>query len=146
MASSVRHFDVGEANRLVPVLAQTFGKVRGWLERARAVGEELEALGDQSPIGAPIDDPETPVGRLRAERDDLVGKMREAVSEIEEMGIEVKSVDGLVDFRASLAGRTVFLCWRFGEPEVRFWHELEAGFAGRHPIDRPDEFAPTYLS
>jgi hypothetical protein len=62
------------------------------------------------------------------------------------MGIEVKAADGLVDFRALLGGRTVYLCWRFGEPSISHWHELEAGFSGRQRIDNPDAFTPSYLS
>lgn len=55
---------------------------------------------------------------------------------IEEMGVLLKDADiGLLDFlhRAS-DGREVYLCWRYGEPEVAFWHELHAGFAGRKRI------------
>jgi hypothetical protein len=51
-----------------------------------------------------------------------------------------------VDFPAQLGGRTVYLCWRYGETAVTHWHELNTGFSGRRPIEDPKAFAPTYLS
>ena len=59
---------------------------------------------------------------------------------LREMGIEVKSTDGLVDFRSRLHGEEVYLCWRFGEAEIRHWHRLGSGFAGRRPIADAGEF------
>ena len=41
---------------------------------------------------------------------------------------------GLVDFPSERDGRTVLLCWRLGEPEVQYWHELDSGYAGRQPL------------
>ena len=42
---------------------------------------------------------------------------------------------GLVDFRSVRDGRVVYLCWRLGEDRIRYWHDLDAGFAGRQPLD-----------
>jgi hypothetical protein len=41
---------------------------------------------------------------------------------------------GLVDFPGEMDGRSVYLCWRLGESAVEYWHELEAGYAGRQPL------------
>jgi hypothetical protein len=41
---------------------------------------------------------------------------------------------GLVDFPGKIAGRRVFLCWRLGEQAVEYWHDVDAGFAGRQPL------------
>jgi hypothetical protein len=57
------------------------------------------------------------------------------------MGVEVKSADGLVDFRSLHAGRVVYLCWQWNEPEIAWWHDLEAGYAGRQPVEDPEDFA-----
>lgn len=55
---------------------------------------------------------------------------------LQDMDLEVKDVSiGLVDFRALRDGREVYLCWKYGEESIRFWHELDAGFAGRQPIE-----------
>jgi hypothetical protein len=55
---------------------------------------------------------------------------------IQDMGIEVKDLTiGLIDFVALHDGREVYLCWKYGEESVQCWHEIEAGFAGRQPLD-----------
>ena len=55
---------------------------------------------------------------------------------IEDMGIEVKDMTiGLVDFPALRDGSEVYLCWKYGEDDIQFWHEIEAVFAGRQPIE-----------
>ena len=55
---------------------------------------------------------------------------------IQDMGIEVKDLSiGLIDFVAFHDGREVYLCWKYGEESVQFWHEIEAGFSGRQLID-----------
>jgi hypothetical protein len=57
------------------------------------------------------------------------------VRAINATGAILKDVNtGLVDFLAVRDGREVYLCWRYGEPEIQYWHELEGGFAGRQPI------------
>lgn len=50
-------------------------------------------------------------------------------------GVALKDINsGLVDFLSQRDGRDVYLCWRYGEESVAYWHELETGFAGRKPI------------
>lgn len=59
-------------------------------------------------------------------------KLAEFVRELHELGVEFKDpVLGLVDFPAQMDDRVVHLCWKLDEPEVQFWHELNAGFSGR---------------
>jgi hypothetical protein len=58
-----------------------------------------------------------------------------AIDEIVEHGAEVKDIDeGLIDFPALRRGETVLLCWRLGEDEIRHWHTVEEGFAGRREL------------
>jgi hypothetical protein len=135
----MRYFGVEEANRLIPLLTQTFTRVRPWVARAQALVRELESLQDAG-AGRERTAP------LRAERDSLIEKIRVELEEFQELGVELKAADGLVDFRALKAGRPVYLCWRFGEPAVSHWHELAGGFAGRQLIVHPQDFTPSYLS
>jgi hypothetical protein len=59
-------------------------------------------------------------------------KLAEFVRELHELGVEFKDpILGLVDFPAQMDDRVVHLCWKLDEPEVQFWHELDAGFSGR---------------
>ncbi len=62
-------------------------------------------------------------------------RLREYVDELRDLGIEpANGAEGLVDFPALVDGRKVFLCWKLGEPEVRYWHEPNAGYRQRHPL------------
>ena len=58
------------------------------------------------------------------------------VHRIKDLGVEIKDLTtGLLDFPAMRRGRVVYLCWKHGEGEIAFWHEVESGFAGRQPIE-----------
>src|SRR6185369_13158354 len=62
-------------------------------------------------------------------------RLREYVEELLKLGVEPKNgPEGLVDFPALIDGKEVYLCWKLGEPEVLFWHDMEAGFAGRQSL------------
>lgn len=63
-------------------------------------------------------------------------RLDELVRQILATGAQIKDINtGLLDFPALRAGHEVHLCWKVGEPEIGFWHEIDAGFAGRQPID-----------
>ena len=82
--------------------------------------------------GDPYDDELAQVDR-DLERD--TRRLREYVEELRELGVEPKgATEGLVDFPARMDGRLVYFCWRIGEPEILYWHEIEAGFAGRQSL------------
>jgi hypothetical protein len=73
---------------------------------------------------------------MRAQRDQNVRSLQEAMQQIEESGALVKDLDiGLLDFMARYQGRDVCLCWKLGEEGIRFWHGAEEGFRGRKAID-----------
>jgi len=63
-------------------------------------------------------------------------KLESLIHSILETGVLIKDINlGLLDFPALRGGREVYLCWQYGEGEIAFWHEIEAGFAGRQPIE-----------
>jgi len=52
------------------------------------------------------------------------------------LDIEVRDLDvGLVDFLGLREGRVIYLCWSVDEPTLAYWHELNAGYRGRQPLD-----------
>lgn len=70
-------------------------------------------------------------------------EVQELVDELHDLGCFFKGFqDGLVDWYSYYAGRPVFLCWKLGEPEIAYWHQVDAGFDGRQPIlpDQRDAF------
>ena len=63
-------------------------------------------------------------------------KLDTLVHEIQDADVLIKDINlGLLDFPALKDGREVYLCWQYGEGEIAFWHEVEAGFAGRQSIE-----------
>lgn len=73
--------------------------------------------------------------------------LEEYVEELKELGVELKDpLVGLVDFRAIIDGREVYLCWKLGEDDIAWWHELEDGFSGRQPLVTMGEAVPTQSS
>ena len=132
-----RYYTLDEANRTVPLLAGAFGRILRLRALLRAAGGELEKLGQPTDPKSltRVDGPET-VRAVRARARGLYETLAEEIEGLHGRGIEIKDLDtGLCDFYALRDGREVYLCWRFGEPAVLFWHELHTGFAGRLPVD-----------
>ena len=77
------------------------------------------------------------VAYRRRPSDPVAQEIQALLAEIAEIGVEVKDPDqGLVDFRGQRRGREVYLCWRLDEgSRISYWHELDAGFAGRKLIE-----------
>ncbi|MDX1377835.1 MAG: DUF2203 domain-containing protein [Anaerolineales bacterium] len=63
-------------------------------------------------------------------------KLDALIHQILDTGAQIKDINmGLLDFSATRDGREVYLCWQYGEGDIAFWHEVEAGYAGRQPIE-----------
>jgi hypothetical protein len=133
-----RHFTVAEANAMIPELTHL-------LEEMRVHGQQLAAVQQRS---AQVSQKLRGNGHHNPSEDAMVAQLsqglredlQEGITRLTGWGIELKDLDdGLVDFPALREGRTVYLCWKLGEPEVAFWHEISTGFAGRQPLD--DQFA-----
>jgi hypothetical protein len=122
-----RHFTVKEANALLP-------RLRAILEPVLAARQRII---DAQPEVWPV--LEKAVGNGGSQKaGQLVEefkKVERGIQAIKSLGIVVKDINtGLIDFPALRGDREVFLCWRYGEAAVAFWHELDAGFAGRQPL------------
>ncbi len=129
-----RTFTIREANATLPLVRAIVADLVGL---ARDVTERRQRLLALAPSGErrsadPYQEELVQAGE-ELERDSR--RVLEYVKELRDLGIETKSVtEGLVDFPAILSGRMVYLCWKLGEPEVGFWHEMDAGFRGRQPL------------
>ena len=109
------------------------GQIRGWLEEISRRRGELEKQEER-------------LSGLMAPGSDLGGALVNAwvrnlaaldgvLREFQQREIQVKDLDrGLIDFPAIIGGREVFLCWELGEEDIEFWHELDAGYAGRERL------------
>src|SRR4030067_2658492 len=75
---------------------------------------------------------ERDLNETRQELAKAAAELSSLVEKVQEMGCELKDIDqGLIDFRAEREGREGYLCWKLGEPDIRWWHDLESGFARR---------------
>ncbi len=62
-------------------------------------------------------------------------QLRTLVHQVQDQGVIVKDMGiGLLDFPSLRDGREVYLCWKYGEEQIDFWHDVDAGFMGRQPI------------
>ena len=139
-------FSLREANALVPRLQEGFEEVRELRSELLAVEGQLASLGHPTTDPTEVDAKAPPsVQRLQRVARDLSGQILAILRELAELGIEVKAADGLADFRSRLHGRTVYLCWRFGEPSIGHYHELHGGFAGRRPLPTDGDFVGDLL-
>ncbi len=77
---------------------------------------------------------------LKQKLNSAITKFYEAVEILENTGVSVKSIEqGLLDFPSKRFDEEVWLCWKYGETEIKFWHEKDSGFMGRKPIEVNDE-------
>jgi hypothetical protein len=122
-----RHFTRAEANALLPQLTAMLTQLREAKDELTD-SEAHEALGEAAPSNGGGDEGKQ-VGVAFLE-------VRRILGTIEESGIILRDIDrGLVDFPALIDGREVYLCWEVGEDEVDFWHDMDAGYGGREPLD-----------
>ncbi len=128
-----RYFTVEEANKALPLvrmivsdIVRQYRVVEDLQQRlSMVVGERRRPLNDLY---------SEELAQSQAELDAEENKLRSYIEELRRLGVEFKGPDGLCDFYSIMDGREVFLCWKLGEPEVQYWHDLEAGYAGRQPL------------
>ena len=61
--------------------------------------------------------------------------LNQVVRQLQATGAILKDINtGLVDFLSNREGREVYLCWRYNESHIAYWHEIDAGFSGRQMI------------
>src|SRR5262249_32421810 len=136
MSSNRHYFTVAEANAVVPALEERFGKVVQLRAQLRSAFVALEQAGEPPTAESPERrDGSSELRRQRGRFRALLEALTDELAAVERLGVTVKDLDrGLCDFLGEHEGRDVWLCWQYGEKQVAFWHELDAGFAGRRPL------------
>jgi hypothetical protein len=121
-----RHYSVEQANAALGWVGERLERLRA--AHARLTDEEARtALREATPTNGG-GEPGTVVS------EGFLG-LQSALRELQEMEIVLRDLDrGLVDFPAVREDREIYLCWEEGEEEIGFWHELDAGHAGRQPL------------
>jgi hypothetical protein len=127
-----RLFTLPEANSLLPDVMPLLLELRSYkvtLDSAIAALSALTPVMRQNGHAAQARE-------LEARIQELTADLAVGIDQVAAMGIDIKSLEyGLIDFPSLREGRVVFLCWRLGEgPTIRFWHDIDAGFAGRRSL------------
>jgi len=128
-----RFFTVEEANLELPRLRQWLPRVQARRRRLDVVQHKLGELTVKAAADGNLLEEEVHGTQREAQR--LTEELNKLMARIKDLGCEIKDIEqGLVDFPSLREGREVYLCWRLGEEEVAFWHDLDAGFSGRQPL------------
>jgi hypothetical protein len=124
-------FTVEQANRTLPLVRKIVDDVVRQHRRWRDAILELEL-----PVSAAhANHPPGRIEQIEREAQQLARELDGYQRELEALGIQLKDRRlGLVDFPSEIDGRRVLLCWRHGEPDVQYWHEVDSGYAGRQPL------------
>jgi hypothetical protein len=129
----------------LPELRQTLLSLRALKSEVATLRDRIVELNTPQAVagavgstsGAPArSEVDAETQRLRMRMQGLVDQMIATVAEIDSWHIQLREIEsGLVDFPALVAGRPVWLCWRLGEDEVAWWHEVSTGFDGRQRME-----------
>jgi hypothetical protein len=126
-----RYFGIDEANDRLISLRPMLEQLRAdrdriaELQRELRRGRETNGSAEHAEQLAEIEDEE----RL------IVHRMQESVGRIDEWGVTLRDIStGLIDFPALANGRPIWLCWRLGEDDIAWWHEVNSGFDSRQPL------------
>jgi hypothetical protein len=130
-AAESRYFTLEEANRTLPLVRRVVEDIVTMYPDVQRKLAELRELADRD--STPMLEQEMETLRDRLERDS--DELNRYLKELDQVGCQFKGFeDGLVDFHAWMDGRPVCLCWKLGEDRIGWWHELDAGYAGRRPL------------
>jgi hypothetical protein len=131
-----RTFTLQEAQTLLPVLESLLRTAIDGKKFIESVDNEFQELAHRVFLSGGLFINIVQLARRKAERERTIQRVKDAVAEIDAIGVQVKDLEiGLLDFPCHVEGRTVLLCWKLGEKGITHWHGVSEGFAGRKPID-----------
>jgi len=128
-----RLFTLEEAIQLVPRLRILMIEAGNEWRRMRELNPEIQKVRDKVAQGV------EGFSAAGVPYIEAVSHLMYLLRQVRDMGVHIKDVDkGLCDFPYMRNGRVVYLCWYLGEDTITHWHDIEAGFAGREPLDETD--------
>jgi hypothetical protein len=127
------YFTVTSANEALPKIIEKFKA----LQKQKQEIQRLEAqLNSQMSASFNLANYVT----IKQQLNDAITRFYSAVADLERTGVVLKSLEeGLLDFPSMRFDQEVWLCWKEGEKEIKFWHEKDVGFMGRKPLSVSDE-------
>jgi len=127
------HFTIKDANDVLPTVIKKFKNIVDLKDQAMLIQSEMET---NPKYMSNFKD----YVIKKQELNTAMSNFYKAIEDLEDMGIMIKSVEeGLLDFPSIRFNEEVFLCWKEGETEIKFWHGKDEGFMGRKPLSVSDE-------
>jgi hypothetical protein len=128
-------YTVEEANHALPLVRAIVADIVRQFREIHERKDRLKHITSKRPQRREGDVYGDEVARIEEEIEKDIVVLQGYIEELNKLGVELKDpVKGLIDFRSIQDGREVYLCWHLGEDEVAYWHELDAGFAGRQSL------------
>ena len=129
----IAYFSISEANKILPIVIKKFNFVKKL--KSEIMKFEHELSNDMSSSNSLEE-----FSRLKQKLNSVVTKFYQSIEDLESTGVVLKGLeDGLLDFPAKRFNDEIWLCWKEGETEIKFWHEKNTGFNGRKPISVSNE-------
>lgn len=126
--SAVKRFTLQQANSTLPLVRRVVADIVRVHARAAQTRQMIEDVTGKQVVEA------------EAELARQLEQLSEFTAELAAIGAELKDYEaGLIDFTGRHQGRDICLCWKLGEDQIAFWHEKDAGFAGRQPVSTLQE-------
>jgi len=127
------YFSVNQANEILPTVIKKFNY-------AKKMKVEVMKMEQQLTSGLTPTTSLEEYTTIKKKLNSLVTKFYQSIEDLESTGVLLKGLDeGLLDFPAKRFGEEIWLCWKEGETEIKFWHEKDVGFMGRKPISVSNE-------
>jgi hypothetical protein len=121
-------FSLDEANALLPTVRRLFNLIDRERTRLKRLAPEAKRAYERAEENGG-----TQYGPAYAQ---ALALFLSSAQELLSLGVEIKDFErGLCDFPHWRDGRVVYLCWQRGEEQIEWWHDVDAGFAGRQPLD-----------
>jgi len=127
------YFTISSANEKLPVIIKKFKSVTHLKNEIIKIEQQLSSsLSLTSNFEQYV--------IIKQKLNSIVTKFYQAIEDLEKTGVVIKGIDeGLLDFPSKRFDDEIWLCWKQGETEIKFWHEKDIGFSGRKPISVDDK-------
>ncbi len=127
------YFSISSADEKLPGIVEKFKNVTHLKNEIMKIEQQL------SSSLSPTSNFEQYV-TIKQKLNSVVKNFYQAIEDLENTGVVIKGIDeGLLDFPSKRFDDEIWLCWKQGETEIKFWHEKDIGFSGRKPISVDDE-------
>jgi len=127
------YFSVNDANKILPLVIKKFDYAKK--AKVEVIKMEQQLTSEVTPTTSLK---EYTINKRKL--NSLITKFYQSIEDLENTGVSLKGLDeGLLDFPAKRFDDEIWLCWKEGETEIKFWHEKDSGFMGRKPISVSNE-------